>query len=51
MTPVVFDHGIDMISGSLVIDKQLALTCIKQGANFRQLKRSGAIRLLSLQKS
>ena len=51
MTPVVFDHGIDMISGSLVIDKQLALTCIKQGANFRQLKRSGAIRLLTLQKS
>lgn len=51
MTPVVFDHGIDMISGSLVIDKQLALTCIKQGANFRQLKRSGAIRLLTLQNS
>lgn len=50
MTPVIFEYGIDMISGSLVIDNQLALTCIKQGANFRQLKRSGAIKLLTLQK-
>ena len=50
MTPVIFDHGIDMISGSLVIDKELALTFIKQGANFRQLKRSGAIKLLTVQK-
>lgn len=50
MTSIIFDHGIDMISGSLVIDQTLALTCIKQGANFRQLKRSGAIRLLTLEK-
>jgi uncharacterized protein len=50
MTPVMFDHGIDVISGSLVIDQPLALTCIKQGANFRQLKRSGAIRLLAMEK-
>jgi hypothetical protein len=50
MTNVIFDHGIDMISGSLVIDRQLAITYIKQGANFRQLKRSGAIRLLTMEK-
>jgi len=51
MTGVLFDHGINMISGSLVIDKELALTCIKQGANFRQLKRSGAIKLLTMEKN
>jgi uncharacterized protein (DUF4213/DUF364 family) len=50
MTSVIFDHGINMISGSLVIDQQLAITYIKQGANFRQLKRSGAIRLLTMEK-
>lgn len=50
MTEVLFEHGIDMISGSLVADRQLALTYIKQGANFRQLKRSGAIRLLTIEK-
>jgi len=50
MTDVLFDHGIDMVSGSLVIDQELALQCIKQGANFRQVKRSGAIRLLAMEK-
>jgi hypothetical protein len=49
MTNVIFDYGINMISGSLVIDQELALTCIKQGANFRQLKRSGAIKLLTME--
>jgi len=51
MSAVILDHGIDMISGSLVVDQPLALTCIKQGANFRQLKRSGAIRLLTMEKN
>lgn len=50
MTEVLFKHGIDMISGSLVVDTRRALTYIKQGANFRQLKRSGAIRLLTMEK-
>lgn len=50
MTEVLFEHGIDMISGSLVVDTRRALTYIKQGANFRQLKRSGAIRLLTMEK-
>lgn len=51
MTNIIFDYGINMISGSLVIDQELALTCIKQGANFRQLKRSGAIKLLTMEKN
>jgi len=50
MTDALFDYGIDMISGSLVIDRPLAMTCVKEGANFRQLKRSGAIRLLTMEK-
>lgn len=50
MTDILLDYGLDMISGSLVIDRPLALTWIKQGANFRQLKRSGAIRLLTMGK-
>lgn len=50
MTEILFDYGIDMISGSVVTDNELAITHIKQGANFRQLKRSGAIRLLTMVK-
>ncbi len=50
MTKILFSHGIDVISGSMVTDTDMALTYIKQGANFRQLKRSGAIRLVSMAK-
>lgn len=45
---VFFHHGIDIISGSRVTDKEIALKYIREGANFRQLKRSGAIRLLTM---
>jgi len=34
----------------MVTVTNVALTYIKQGANFRQLKRSGAIRLVSMAK-
>jgi len=50
MTEILFSYGIDAVSGSRVTDTDLALTRIKQGANFRQLKKSGAIRLLSMTK-
>ncbi|MCX5808138.1 MAG: DUF364 domain-containing protein, partial [Proteobacteria bacterium] len=43
-----FQYGIDIISGSRVLDKDLALKSIREGANFRQLKRTGAIRLLTM---
>jgi len=48
MTKILFSYGIDILSGSMVTDTEVALTYIKQGANFRQIKRSGAIRLVSM---
>ena len=38
LSPVLFDYGIDAISGVKVINSELALRCISQGANFRQIK-------------
>lgn len=38
LSTVLFDHGIDILSGSLVADRNQALECISQGANFRQVK-------------
>ena len=43
---VLFDYGIDIISGSVVTNRALALKYIGEGANFRQLKSSGCIRLV-----
>jgi uncharacterized protein len=38
MSPVLFDYGVDMIAGALVVDHEKAMTCISQGATFKQIK-------------
>ena len=38
LSPVVFDYGIDAISGTKVIDTDLALRCVSEGATYRQIK-------------
>ena len=48
MSPVLFDYGVDIISGSRVTDDGVALKHISEGANFRQLKRTGAIKLITM---
>lgn len=38
LSPLLFDYGISAVSGTKVIDPELALRCISQGANYRQIK-------------
>lgn len=38
LSPILFDYGIDMVAGSKVIDQQKTLSCISQGATFRQIE-------------
>ena len=38
LSPVLFDYSVDAISGTKVIDPQLALRCVSEGATFRQIK-------------
>jgi len=38
LSPVLFDYGIDAISGTKVIDPQLVLRCVSQGATYPQIK-------------
>jgi uncharacterized protein (DUF4213/DUF364 family) len=47
MTPILFDYGIDILSGSTVTDKQTALKYISEGANFIRLKKTGAVRFVT----
>lgn len=37
-SPILFDYGVDALCGSRVVDEELALRCVSQGANFRQIK-------------
>lgn len=38
LSPVLFDHGINAICGTRVIDPRLALHCVSQGATYQQIK-------------
>lgn len=38
LSTVLLDHGVDAVSGTRVVDPELALRCVSQGANYRQIK-------------
>jgi len=38
LSPILFDYGVNAISGTMVVDHTLALRCVSEGANFRQIK-------------
>ena len=47
LSPVLFDYGIDAVSGTKVIDSEMVLRCVSQGATFRQIS---GIELLTMRK-
>ncbi|MBW2065094.1 MAG: DUF364 domain-containing protein [Deltaproteobacteria bacterium] len=46
LSPVLFDCGVHALSGTRVVDADLALRCVSQGANFRQIKGTRRLTLL-----
>jgi uncharacterized protein (DUF4213/DUF364 family) len=48
LSPVLFDYGVDVVSGTRVIDPLLALRCLAEGAVFRQMR---GVRLLTMRRS
>jgi hypothetical protein len=48
LTPVLFEVGIQAVSGTRVSDPDTVLRMVEQGATFRQIKRSGGVRLLTM---
>jgi len=47
LSPVLFNYGVDAISGTRVIDSEMVFRCVSQGATFRQIK---GVRLLTLER-
>lgn len=47
LSPILFDHGVHLLSGSLVEDVDAVLRAVSQGANFRQVHRAG-VRLVTI---
>lgn len=46
LSPILFDHGIDVLSGALVENIDATLLAVSQGAGFRQIHRAG-VRLVT----
>ncbi len=38
LTPLLFEFGVDALSGTKVVDADTVLRCVSQGANYRQIK-------------
>ncbi len=49
LSPLLFDYGVDLLSGSVVEDVDAVLQAVSQGANFRQVRRQG-VRLVTMRK-
>ena len=47
LSPVLFDYGVNAVSGTRVIDPETVLRCVSQGATFRQIK---GVRLLTIER-
>ena len=47
LSPVLFEHGVAMLSGAWVVDEEAALRTISQGATFQQVE---GVRLVVLSK-
>jgi len=47
LSPVLFDHGVHLLSGTLVDDVDTVLRLVSQGASFRQIHRHG-VRLVTM---
>jgi uncharacterized protein (DUF4213/DUF364 family) len=47
LSPVLFDHGADLLSGVRVLDEAAVLRTVGQGASFRQVE---GVRLLTIER-
>lgn len=47
LTPLLFDLGVDAVSGTRVDNPDRVMLSVAQGATFRQIKRNGGLRLLT----
>lgn len=50
LSPIMYDYGVDVLSGTIVTDPQTVMTGIGQGICFHQLRQKKAVRLVTIQK-
>jgi uncharacterized protein (DUF4213/DUF364 family) len=48
LSPILFKHGIDVLSGTVVIEPEKVIPLVRQGATFRQIRNQG-VRLVTIE--
>jgi len=51
LSPIWFDHGVDVVSSSIVWDPERVLDCLSQGGNLHQMMAMGIRKVSILKKS
>jgi len=51
LSPVLFGAGVSAVGGTQVTDPERVLRSVGQGATFRQIKRRGGVRLLTMMRN
>lgn len=49
LSPTLYDHGIHVIAGIVVVDAQKVLLGVSQGVSLHQLRQEGSVRFVTLQ--
>ena len=50
LSPILYNHGINVISGTIATDPKAVLMAIGQGVSFRQLRQQNLVRLVTMKK-
>jgi len=50
LSDILFDYGIDILSGSIVTDQDAVLRGVSEGDTFRRMKKTGGIRFVTMLK-
>lgn len=50
LSPALYDHGIDVLSGTIVADPQAVFMGVGQGISLHQLRQAGIVRLVTMTK-
>jgi uncharacterized protein (DUF4213/DUF364 family) len=50
LSPILYDYGIHLLSGTIVEDPRLTVTGVSQGISMHQLRKTGRIRMVTMKK-
>jgi uncharacterized protein (DUF4213/DUF364 family) len=51
LSPILFDYGVDLLCGTIVIDPKAVMLAFSQGCSSPQIRRAGFTKMITMDKS